>query len=62
MKNNKFLHNLAMGTILIGSFLLFFIAFWWYEELNSLMTLGMSTMALVALANFYLHLVKMKKR
>lgn len=61
MENNKFLHNIAMGIILIGSLILFFIAFYWYETNNIFMTLGMIIMGFVALANFYLHLVKMKK-
>ncbi len=62
MNYKKYLHNFAMSIILIGSFLLFYLAFGWYEKFNLFMSSGMIIMALVALANFYLHLVKMKKR
>lgn len=62
MRSNRYLHNIAMLVILISSLILFYIAFWWYTKKNILMSLGMSTMALAALSNFYLHLIKMKKR
>ncbi len=62
MKKNKYSHNIAMGIILVGSLILFSIAFWWYNEGNLLMSLGMSTMAIIALSNFYLHFIKMKRK
>lgn len=61
MVHLKVLHYISMGIIVIGSLVLFYLAFSWYTKENLLMSLGMLIMGLIALSNFYLHWIKMKK-
>lgn len=58
--NQKYLHYSAMWIIVFGALILFYLSVLWYVKGNIIMTLGMSIMGLIALANFYLHLKSMK--
>ena len=58
----ELLHYVAMLVIVIGGFLLLYLSFLWYSQNNIIMGVGMMIMGLVALSNFYLHLVKMKRK
>ncbi len=52
---DKYLHQVAMWSILIGALILLYIAYLWFTEGNTLMSLGMFIMGVVAFSNFYLH-------
>ena len=53
--------KIAMGLIFAGGLIAFYIAFMWFAQGNIIMGIGMFSMALVALSNFYLHGISMKK-
>ena len=55
MSYHKYLHNVAMLTIVFGAIVLFYLSFLWYQESNLIMGLGMLVMGLIASSNFYLH-------
>jgi hypothetical protein len=54
-------HYIAMFIILSGGFSLLYFSFFWYSKNNLSMSFGMLIMGLIALSNFYLHWIKMKK-
>ena len=58
---DKYLHRIAMWVIIIGALILFYLAFIWYTQGNSIMSIGMTVMGLIASANFYLHLRTMRR-
>jgi len=55
MKKNEFLHQVAMGTIVVGSLVLLYSSYIWFTRNNILMGIGMLVMGLIAISNFYLH-------
>ncbi len=61
VKNIKYLHQISMWLIIIGSLILFFLSFLWYVKGNMIMSFGMMIMGGIALSNFYLHWKRMKK-
>jgi len=58
---NKFLHQIAMWLIFLGSLALLYLAFIWFGRGNNIMGVGMLTMGVIALSNFYLHRRMMRK-
>jgi len=57
---DKYFHQIAMWSIFIGSIILLYLAFFWFQKGNSIMGIGMLIMGIVALSNFYLHRRMMK--
>jgi len=55
------LHKAAMLIIILGSVILFALAFIWFSRGNSMMGFGMFVMGAVAMSNYYLHRRMMKK-
>ena len=61
MVHSKPLHNLAMLIIILGALILFYLSFLWYQVSNLIMSVGMFVMGLIAVSNFYLHRLMMRK-
>jgi len=59
--HHKPLHNLAMLIIILGAVILFYLSFLWYQQNNVIMSIGMFVMGLIAVSNFYLHRLMMRK-
>jgi len=58
---HKYFHQIAMWLILLGSLILFYLGFVWLGRGNAIMSIGMFVMGMIALSNFYLHRMMMKK-
>jgi len=50
-----------MGAIVLGSIVLFVLAFIWFNQGNTMMGVGMLVMGFIASSNFYLHRLMMRK-
>jgi len=57
----EILHQAAMLAIILGSIILFLLAFIWFSRGNAMMGYGMFIMGTIALSNYYLHRRMMKK-
>jgi len=59
---NKYFHQIAMWLIFLGSFVLLYLAIVWFKRDNNIMGFGMLVMGIIALSNFYLHRLMMRKK